>query len=316
MRQASQEPLCQICLRNGHLKEPLLDNIVEPFSWAEPVASAERPLWPSADAMSRHSARLQSASETPILTTVLEDTSHGIARRDIMLRTHGRYAYSNITKRPDYSWPGGKRLAVYVAINIEQFGYGEGKGAGIAPPEQANTHSIFSWRDYGNRVGVWRLFELFDELDIPIEAQMNTAIYEHCPDIPEKLRVRGDEILGHGITNSEEQGHLDEAAEAEFIRTVTETIKRHEGQRPVGWMSPWLSNSEVTADLHQEAGYHYFMDWTCDDQPIWMKTRNGRILAMPYPIETNDNRAIVCFRYTSTELTDMVIDNVDEMRDQ
>ena len=116
-----------------------------------------------------------------------------------MLRTHGRYAYSNITKRPDYSWPEGKRLAVYVAINIEQFSYGEGKGAAIAPPDQANSHSIFSWRDYGNRVGVWRLFELFDELGIPVEAQLNTAIYEHCPDIPEKLRARGDEILGHGI---------------------------------------------------------------------------------------------------------------------
>jgi allantoinase len=233
-----------------------------------------------------------------------------------MLRTHGRYEYSNITARPDYSWPGGRRLAVYVAVNIEQFSYGEGKGAGIAPPEQSNTHSIFSWRDYGNRVGVWRLFELFDELDIPAEAQMNTAIYEHCPDIPEKLRARGDEILGHGITNTEEQGHLDEDAEAKFIRTVTETIERHEGRRPIGWMSPWLSNSEVTADLLQEAGYRYFMDWTCDDQPIWMRTRNGRILALPYPIETNDNRAIVWFRYTSGELADMLIDNFDEMLEQ
>ena len=145
---------------------------------------------------------------------------------------------------------------------------------------------------------------------------MNTAIYEQCPDIPQKLRDRGDEILGHGITNSEEQGHLDEKAEAELIQTVTETIQRHEGQRPRGWMSSWLSNSEVTADLLQEAGYRYFMDWTCDDQPIWMKTRNGRILAMPYPIETNDNRASVWFRYTSSELADMLIDNFEEMLDQ
>jgi hypothetical protein len=67
---------------------------------------------------------------------------------------------------------------------------------------------------------------------------MNTAIYEHCPDIPQKLRDGGDEILGHSITNSEEQGHLDEKAEAELIQTVTETIQRHEGQRPLGWMSP------------------------------------------------------------------------------
>ena len=122
---------------------------------------------------------------------------------------------------------------MYVAVNLEQFSYGEGKGAGIAPPEQSNTHSIFSWRDYGNRVGIWRLFELFDAQDIPIEAQMNTAIYEHCPDIPEKLRARGDEILGHGITNSEEQGHLDEDAEAKVIRSVTETIARHEASGPL-----------------------------------------------------------------------------------
>ena len=64
-----------------------------------------------------------------------------------------------------------------------------GQGRPIAPPEQSNTHSIFSWRDYGNRVGIWRLFELFDELEIPAEAQMNTAIYEHCPDIPQ-MRAR------------------------------------------------------------------------------------------------------------------------------
>lgn len=233
-----------------------------------------------------------------------------------MLRTHGRYDYSNITKRPDYSWPGGQRLAVYVAVNIEQFSYGAGKGAAIAPPDQANSHSVFSWRDYGNRVGVWRLFDMFDALAIPIEAQMNTAIYEHCPDIPERLRARGDEILGHGMTNSDEQGHLDEAAEAQLIRTVTETIAQHEGQRPVGWMSPWLSNSEVTMDLLQATGYRYVMDWTADDQPIWLKTRQGRLLSMPYPIECNDNRALVWYSYTSSEFTDMLVDNFDEMLEQ
>src|SRR5439155_71413 len=117
-----------------------------------------------------------------------------------MLPTHGRYDYSNITTRPDYSWPGGRRLAVYLALNIEAFGFGVGKGAAIAPPDQAQSHSIYSWRDYGNRVGIWRLFELLDELGIPAQAQMNTAIYDVAPDIPERLRARGDEILGHGVT--------------------------------------------------------------------------------------------------------------------
>jgi allantoinase len=233
-----------------------------------------------------------------------------------MLPTHGRYDYSNITKRPDYSWPGGKRLAVYVALNIEQFAYGMGKGAAIAPPDQATSASVFSWRDYGNRVGVWRLFEMLDQLDIPAEAQMNTAIYEMAPDIAAKLRARGDEILGHGETNSEEQGHLRESEERALIERITATITKQEGKAPKGWMSPWLSNSGVTADLLQEAGYRYFMDWTMDDQPIWMKTRKGRILSMPYPVEANDNRGIVWFHYTSEEFSDLIVDQFDEMLEQ
>lgn len=233
-----------------------------------------------------------------------------------MLESHGRYPYSSILKRPGYTWPNGTRLAVYVALNIEAFRFGIGKGAAIAPPDQATSPSIYSWRDYGNRVGFWRLVEMFDALGVPCEAQINTAIYEECPDIPEKLRARGDEILGHGHSNSDEQGHLPEDEERRLIEQVTATIERHEGRRPLGWMSPWLSNSDRTPDLLQEAGYRYFMDWTMDDQPVWMRTRRGRILAMPYPVECNDNRAIVWFRYTSAEFADMLIDQFDEMLEQ
>jgi allantoinase len=233
-----------------------------------------------------------------------------------MLKDHGRYNYSSLPSRPQYEWPNGSKLAVYVAMNIEAFSYGEGKGAAIAPPDQAVSHSIYSWRDYGNRVGFWRLMDLFDSLDIPVQHQINTAIYETCPDIPERIRARGDEFLGHGYSNSDEQGGLPEAQERQLIQTCTETITRHEGKAPTGWMSPWLSNSEVSMDLLQEAGYRYVMDWTMDDQPIWMKTRSGRILSMPYPVEANDNRGIVWYRYTSAEFTDMLIDNFDEMLEQ
>ena len=233
-----------------------------------------------------------------------------------MLPTHGRYEYSNITRRPDYTWPGGHRLAVYVALNIEAFGFGVGKGAAIAPPDQAQSHSIYSWRDYGNRVGIWRLFDLLDHFQIPAEAQMNIEVYAAAPDIPERLRARGDEILGHGITNSDEQGHLDEDRERALIERVTATIERQEGARPVGWMSPWLSNSAVTMDLLQEAGYRYVMDWTMDDQPIWLRTRRGRILAIPYPIEVNDTRGIVWYRYTADEFADLMVDQFDEMLEQ
>jgi peptidoglycan/xylan/chitin deacetylase (PgdA/CDA1 family) len=115
------------------------------------------------------------------------------------------------------------------------------------------------------------------------------------------------------VSNSFEQGGLDEAAEAAHIRGVTERIAREEGAPPVGWMSPWLSNSPLTPDLLQEAGYRYFMDWTSDDQPFWMKTRHGRILAMPYPVECNDTRGIVWYKHSSLEFADMIVDGFDEM---
>lgn len=233
-----------------------------------------------------------------------------------MLKTHGRYNYSSLPNRAQYEWPNGTKLAVYVAMNIEAFSYGEGKGAAIAPPEQAMSHSIYSWRDYGNRIGFWRLMDMFDDLQIPVQHQINTAIYDECPDIPERIRSRNDEFLGHGYTNSEEQGGLSEQKEKELIAECTATITKHEGKAPTGWMSPWLSNSETTMDLLQEAGYRYVMDWTMDDQPIWIKTRGGRLLSMPYPVEANDNRGIVWYRYTSSEFTDMLIDNFDEMLEQ
>ena len=233
-----------------------------------------------------------------------------------MLKTHGRYDYSSLPNRAQYEWPNGTKLAVYVAMNIEAFSYGEGKGAAIAPPEQAMSHSIYSWRDYGNRIGFWRLMDMFDDLQIPVQHQINTAIYDECPDIPERIRSRNDEFLGHGYTNSEEQGGLSEQKEKHLIAECTATITKHEGKAPTGWMSPWLSNSETTMDLLQEAGYRYVMDWTMDDQPIWIKTRGGKILSMPYPVEANDNRGIVWYRYTSSEFTDMLIDNFDEMLEQ
>jgi peptidoglycan/xylan/chitin deacetylase (PgdA/CDA1 family) len=233
-----------------------------------------------------------------------------------MLEHHDRYDHSSIVDRPVYDWPNGTRLAVYVAMNDEAFRFGTGRGAAIAPPDQAHSHSVYSWRDYGNRVGFWRLMDLFDELDIPVEHQINAALYDQYPEVFERIRARGDEILGHGITNSDAQETLDEADEAAMIRRVTETIAAREGAAPTGWMSPWLSNGPATLDLLQEAGYRYVMDWTMDDQPVWMRTRSGRILAMPYPVETNDNRALVWYRYTSAEFADMIIDGFDEMLEQ
>ena len=75
------------------------------------------------------------------------------------LRTHGRYGYAPLRGRADYDWPSGRRLAVYVALNLEHFAFGEGLGAELAPGGPQPDVLNYAWRDYGNRVGVWRLLD-------------------------------------------------------------------------------------------------------------------------------------------------------------
>ncbi len=230
------------------------------------------------------------------------------------LPTHGRYDYLPINARPDYCWPGGKRLAVYLALNQEHFAFGEGLGLELVPGSPQPDVLNFSWRDYGNRVGAWRLLEMFDELAMPCAALANSAMYDYAPQLMAAHRARGDEIVGHGRTNSERQGILEEAAERRLIAESTARITEAEGAPPGGWLGPWISQSRVTPDLLAEAGYRYLLDWCMDDQPIRFRVRGGgSILAVPYPEELNDIPMIGRRQLDATAFADMIVDNFDEM---
>jgi allantoinase len=231
----------------------------------------------------------------------------------VRLPTHGRYPYVPITRSAHWSWPEGRRLAFYIGLNVEQFAFGEGLGAELAPGGGPPDVLNYAWRDYGNRVGIWRLLELLDELALPTTALLNSAIYDYAPEIPAALRRRGDEIAGHGRSNAERQGGLDEAAERALIGEVTAAIACHEGRPPGGWLGPWISESFVTPDLLDEAGYRYVLDWCHDDRPVWLRTRAGRILSVPYPQELNDIPAIVARRMSAADFADMIVDQLDEM---
>jgi peptidoglycan/xylan/chitin deacetylase (PgdA/CDA1 family) len=232
------------------------------------------------------------------------------------LPTHGRYPYSPIGARPAFRWPAGEGLAVYVALNLEHYAFGEGLVEEIAPGMPQPDVLNYSWRDYGNRVGAWRLLELFDELRLPAAALLNSAVFGHCPELPEAFLRRGDEIVAHGRTNSERQSDFDDAGERALIAEATATIARHTGSPPRGWLGPWISETPATPDLLAEAGYTYVLDWCCDDQPIRLATRRGPLLAVPYPQELNDSTTIVGRRASASEFADMMVDQFDEMRAQ
>lgn len=235
-----------------------------------------------------------------------------------MLRSHGRFEYSPIHRRKDFTWPGEKRLAVYVALNLEAYSFGEGMLEEIAPPGPGPAPDVmnWSWLEYGNRIGAWRLRDTFRVLGLPCTLLVNAEVYAHCPEVPRAFQSDGHEIAAHGRTNSELQGNLPEAAEAALIENATRAIAAGAGQSPTGWLGPWISESHVTPDLLHEAGYDYLLDWCCDDQPFWLKTRKGRILAVPYPQEMNDSNTVIGRRVNPDDFADMIIDNFEEMREQ
>jgi peptidoglycan/xylan/chitin deacetylase (PgdA/CDA1 family) len=226
---------------------------------------------------------------------------------------HNRYDYSALIRRPDYSWPEGKRLALHIGVNIEHFAFGQGLGHAHStelPPPDPRT---FAWRDYGNRVGVWRLYDLLDEMNLPASHLINSAVFSYCPEVIEPILARGDEIIGHGRTNAERQGGLWEADEARLIAEVRNTIAEHTGQLPRGWMGPWMSQSVRTPDLLKEAGFDFLMDWPVDDQPIWLSTRAGPLMSVPYPLEINDSPALGVRRHTSEDFARMIVNQFEEM---
>ncbi len=229
---------------------------------------------------------------------------------------HGRYDWSPLPSRPVWDWPDGKRLAVYVGTNLEVFDFGRGRGAELAPGGGDPDVLNYSWRDWGNRVGAWRLLETLDALELPTSVIANSRVLEECPGLVEAFLARGDELVGHGRTNAERQADLDEDEERALVAEATAVYADRAGRRPAGWLGPWISQSHVTPDLLAEAGYDYLLDWAHDDQPTWFATRSGRILSVPYPQELNDIPAVVARQVSGQEFADMVVATFDEMLEQ
>ena len=234
-----------------------------------------------------------------------------------MFPTHGRFEYSPITGRQDFTWPDGRRLAVYVAVCLEHFSYNEG-GLGLSYSPglpHPNTYN-WAWREYGNRVGGWRLLELLQQHGVPPTVLLNTECYDHCPQLVDAYRAAGTEFVAHGKTNSTHPNELDEDAERTWIRDVYDAMTRQEGRPPGGWMSPGANPSARTEDLLAEIGFRYTLDWPMDDQPTWMRTRSGPLLSVPYPHEVNDVPTVVLHHGTAPAFAQMMIDNLDEMLEQ
>ena len=147
----------------------------------------------------------------------------------------------------------------------------------------------YSYRDFGNRVGFWRMLEVLDRFGIVATASTNLAVFDHYPEVGAAMVERGWEIMSHGIYNTRYISSIDEDAERAFYIECIEALRSHTGQRLRGMLGPAVSNTVLTPDLMAEAGLIYHADWFHDDQPVPLATRGGqRLVSVPYSMELND----------------------------
>ncbi len=186
------------------------------------------------------------------------------------------FPYQAIVDRPKVTWPNGARVAVWVIPNIEHFHLELGPSA----PDVRNH----SRRDYGNRVGVWRLMEVMEKHRVRGTVALNGEVARYYPRIMQEVGRLQWELMGHGLTNSTMLTGLGKADETSVIAQTRQMIEA-QGQRMRGWLGPGLTETWNTLDLLREHGVEYVCDWINDDLPYRM---NNGLYAIPYSIELND----------------------------
>ncbi|MFC8525662.1 polysaccharide deacetylase family protein [Nocardia sp. NPDC057227] len=230
-----------------------------------------------------------------------------------MTRPTVPFDYRPITERPPLSWPGGAGVAVYVGLNVEHF-HPDKPSTSIWPgtadlvPDALN----YGWRDYGARVGFWRLAEIFDRNGVRPSVLLNAEVTEHYPQIVRAGVERGWTWLAHGRTNSALHTGFAPGAERRELTEIVTAITEATGARPRGWMGPALTETFDTPALLAELGLDYVLDWTNDDQPYPLTVPG--MLSVPYTVELNDIGLFVGKNTTGPDFVRLVRDQYEQLR--
>ena len=199
--------------------------------------------------------------------------------------------YLPLMRRPQVSWPDGARVALWVVPNVEFYE--------LLPPENPLFSAwgrvpvppdvmSYGQRDFGNRVGFWRVLEVLDHHGVRATASLNVAVLERLPEIAEAMATRGWAFMGHGLYNTRFLYGISREEERSLYREMQQIVGRRTGARMQGMFGPHASLSPHTMDLLVEEGFLYSADWLLDDQPFPIATSSGRLVGVPYSFEVND----------------------------
>lgn len=227
---------------------------------------------------------------------------------------NSRYDYLPIIKRKALKWPNSARVALWVCPNIEYFHID--KRILSAPGPHLPDVQAYSLRDYGSRIGIFRLMDVLDKHRIRASVMLNADVCEYHPAIIEEGKKRKWEWLGHGLTNNLRVSDYPLEEEREVIRQVKETIAAATGTAPKGWLGPGLVETLNTPDHLAAEGFEYLCDWACDDQPVPLTVRSGRMLALPYQQGINDITLFVHSNHTPEQYLRQVCDQFDTLYEE
>jgi peptidoglycan/xylan/chitin deacetylase (PgdA/CDA1 family) len=225
-----------------------------------------------------------------------------------------RISYSPISERPPLKLPDGKRMAVWVIVNVEEWDINSPMPRTVLTPPAGGSPSPdipnWAWHEYGNRVGFWRLLKTFDDFKIPGVLAINGSALAAYPAIVKAAKERNWEFMGHGFTQRNMQKVENER---EDIRKTADVIEKATGKRPRGWLGPGLTETWETPDLLKQEGYDYVADWVLDDQPVWLKTKTTPIVNIPYTQECNDVAMMLIQHHKASEYQDRALDQFEQI---
>jgi allantoinase len=222
---------------------------------------------------------------------------------------NNRYDYSPIIKRKELKWPNGARIALCVYPNIEYFHIDK-----IIPNEgrpRLPDVTNYSSRDYGARIGIFRMMDVLDKHGIRASALVNADVCVQHPTIIEEGKKRNWEWLGHGITNNLTMADYPLEEQQKIIRQVKDTISVAVGTAPRGWLGPGGEETFDTPDHLAAEGFDYVCDWRCDDQPIPIRVRTGRMIVVPYQQGLSDRTLLLILRLSPRDYLQALCDQFD-----
>jgi peptidoglycan/xylan/chitin deacetylase (PgdA/CDA1 family) len=204
---------------------------------------------------------------------------------------YGPFPYTPVNRRPTLRWPNGARLALWVIPNIEFFSLRRPLAGHPFEKAGADAPTVRPWgqRDYGNRIGIFRIMDVLQRHGIRATATVNADVCDHHPQILEDALKLGWEFMGHNLTNGIRLTGLPPEEERRVIEGSLDKLERFSGQRPRGWLGAGLAETWQTLDVLAQAGVDYVSDWVNDDQPYFMDTAPKKLVYLPYSYEINDS---------------------------